>query len=65
MDREPEPLAGKEKRDLRRRRLLALLGILLLVSSVILTMLLNRPTEHELLRLTPPATLLAPPGTVP
>ncbi len=65
MDRKSTPLTMRQKTALRVRRVLALLGFLLLVSSMILTLLLNRAPEYEQLRLTPPATLLAPPGTPP
>jgi hypothetical protein len=58
-------LPGKKVFSLRVRLMLALVGILVVISSVLLLFILDQKPSHDQLRITPPPTLFAPPEVEP
>jgi hypothetical protein len=62
-----QPLTSPNKQGISRRvrRILAVIGLLLILGSILVLVSLHRTPEREQLRYDPPATLFAPPEVLP
>jgi len=63
--KEPLPSTIKSWASRRTRRILAMVGLLLILVSILLLISIHKTPQHEQLRYDPPATLFAPPGASP